>query len=347
MKKVLIPLLLLTIFTGCKEVKEAIKMPEKMDKLGATTDDMSDTTSQLYSQLRSAQSSVERRDVFGLILNDKVEMGQKLTNAAKFFMAFEFNLYTGIRPYDNPAIRDMLFFDAVEEFYKNMASVYETDVKGEFNVKKAMEKGKMTPIHTGKWSLKKNNYEQAFYAVAAAMHKVHHRQTYNANKNGFAEASIYTLMKDALVKDAHGATLSKYEEYMVAGNNKEISIALLKARIDIILALAIKDSMDKDEASFWPGLLHVITGGKLGKLELPSTFETSNEATMKEANKKIEEALKCYDFLLSIGVEHKIDEKVKNIFDNVELPELDNIQAENENIHEYREYIYQIQKLEN
>lgn len=345
MRKLLIPLFLLATLVSCSEVKEAVKMPEKMDKLGETTDGMSDTTSQLYSQLRSAQSSVERRDTFGMILNDNVEMGQKLTNAAKFFMAFEYNLYTGIKPYDNSEIRDMLFFDAVEEFYKNMASVYETDIKGEFNVKKAIKKGKMTPIHTGKWSLKKRNYEQAFYAVAAAMHKVHHRQTYNAKTNGFAEMSIYTLMKNALVKDSHGATLSEYEEYMVAGNNKEISIALLKARIDIILALAINDSMDADEASFWPGLLHVITGGKLGKLELPSTFETSNAATMHEANKKIEEALKCYDFLLSIGVEHKIDKKVKNIFDNVELPELDSIQTENEQIHEYREFIQQIQKI--
>ncbi|MFG1499064.1 hypothetical protein ABMA70_02565 [Halobacteriovorax sp. XZX-3] len=346
MKKFLIPLMLLTLFTGCKEVKEAIKMPEKMDKLGETTDGMSDTTSQLYSQLRSAQSSVERRDAFALILNDNIEMGQKLTNAAKFFMAFEYNLYTGIKPYDNLEIRDMLFYDAVEEFYKNMASVYETDIKGEFNVKKAMKKGKMTPIHTGKWSLKKRNYEQSFYAVAAALHKVHHRQTFNAKNNGFAEMSMYTLMKDALIKDSQGATLSKSEEYIVAGHNREISIALLKARIDIILALAINDSMDADEASFWPGLLHVISGGKLGKLELPSTFETSNAATMHEANKKIEEALKCYDFLLSIGVKHEIDKKVKNIFDNVELPELDNIQAQNDNIQEYREYIQQIQKID-
>ncbi len=349
MKNLLLPLVAILIATSmasCNKLEQAMDMPQKMDKLGETTDGMSDTTTQLYSQLRSAQSSVERRDTMELILDDKIEIGQKLTNAAKFFMAFEFNLYTNLKPYDDLAIRDMLFFDAVEEFYKDMASIYDTDIKGEFNVKKAISKDKMTPIHTGKWSLKKRNYEQAFYAIAAAMHKKHHRQEYNAQKNGFLAVSIYTLMKEALLKDSQGATLTEYEEYMVAGKNKEISIQLLKARVDFILALAVNDAMDADEASFWPGLLHVVTGGKLGKLELPSTFENSNEATMKEANKKIEEALSCYDFLLSIGVKHKLDKKVKNIYKNVELPKLDDIQAQNENIHEYREYIEQIQKLD-
>lgn len=297
---------------ACSKVKELDKRTENMEKatetMSSTTDEMKETTSAMYQQIRSKESEDTRDEKFSILMNDEADMGTRLTAACVFFKSLEFQLWTDNETYDNAHARDVLFLDAANEFTRRM-----TDLYSHINV------NKMSPTKDN------NEFESSFYAIAATMHMNHSYQDEAASKNSKMKInSFYDLMKKSLLKERDKRALDEHEEVLLQGINREIMIELIKARVDIMSALALKNLTDKRDMTLGQkakGLLFKATGGRFGSIQLPEVFDKSNDATKIYTEKYLEGALKAKNFLKEIGIEKPLEKTVKSAFKHIDFNE--------------------------
>ncbi|RZF20371.1 MULTISPECIES: hypothetical protein [Halobacteriovorax] len=327
MKKLLLMCAMTMCFVSCSKVKDKIKQIENN----------LETTAQ---GARSGMASGARDNQMEKVRDPKIDIAGKITAAAKFYKALEFNSWNPGTSYDDSFSRREMLLDASKEFIRNLTDIYS-------QVEDKIEDGKLTPIHLD-WSkpkkFEKYNYDKAFYAMAVAMHEKHFLQEKNASKNKFTAVSFYDILKSTLKREYAGANLTEAERELMTYSNRKMIIALLNARIDMILALAIKDSMDSSDVKIMSAGLYLMTG-KLGKLAFPSILEKSTLTNKQKTNEKYEEALSTYDFMLEIGERPEIDKRVKNILDNVILPELTYEQESDGEVQKYHGYLEQFQKM--
>lgn len=304
-------LITLFIFSSCSKVKEFENKTASMEKttkeMSSTTNQMKSTTTTMYQQIRSKEAEDTRASKFEDLLNDEKNFGEKFTAAGVYFKSFEFQLWNPNVNYEDVSNREDLFLDAANEFTKRISDIYE-----EINV------NSMSPTKTGK----SKNEEMAFYSLAATMHFIHSHQQDLADKNNLDSISLYDLIKGALLKDINHDNLSEYEIVLLSGINKEIMIELIKARVDILSALALKDLTDKRKMSFGQkaaAFFFKISGGRIGTIDLPEVYEKSNEATKITVANRLEGAMKARNFLKEIGVSKDLEKTLRSAFSNIDL----------------------------
>lgn len=246
-----------------------------------------------------------------IILDRTSGMGARIAASAIFYQSFEFQFWNNNQTFDTVAIRERLFVDAANEFFRRAADVYNR-----------IDTSKLSP--TVDDPEKKSN-EMAFLALSVGMHMLNHHQEHIHQETGgtFQITSFYDLMKSALLKDKFGEPLTEAEAIFVTGTNKEISIELLKARTNMLLGLAVSYMIDlrqiddADLATKGSALLAKLSNGKYGKVKLPSLFEGANQATQVEINKRLDGSLSARELLYRIGVNLVIDPTMKNVLTNL------------------------------
>lgn len=304
----LLACLLLT--TACSKVSELDKRTENMEKstekVSAVTDDLKETTTIMYQQIRSKEAEDTRDEKFEILMSKEADMGTRITSAGVYFKSMEFQLWNDNDSFDNRDALDVLYLDAANEFTRRMCDLYE-----KINVKK------MSPT-------KSNEMEMSFYALAAALHMNHSFQDEVAKSKNFQATSMYDLIKKALLKDADRKPLKEHEEVLVNGINREIMIELIKARVDILSALALKNLTDKRDMTLGQkakALLFKVTGGAIGSIDLPEVYDLSNDTTKNYTEKYLDGALKAKNFLKEIDVEKKLEKTIKSAFKNIDFNE--------------------------
>lgn len=310
MKKSSIVLACLLLSSACSKVKELDKRTENMEKstekVSAVTDEMKETTSIMYQQIRSKEAEDTRDEKFAILMSEEAEIGTRITAAGVYFKSMEFQLWNDNGSFDNKDALDVLYVDAANEFTRRMCDLYP-----KVNVKK------MSPT-------KDDKMEMSFYALAAALHMNHAFQDEVAKSKNFEAKSMYDLIKKALQKDKQNKPLKEHEEILVNGQNKEIMIELIKARVDILSALALKNLTDKRDMTLGQkakALLFKVTGGALGSIDLPEVYDLSNDTTKNYTEKYLDGAVKARDFLKEIGVEKKLEKTLKSAFKNIDFNE--------------------------
>lgn len=311
MKATIAMLAVLALTISCSKVQKAEKNMDDMSSstkaLGGNMDEMKSTTTTMYQQIRSKESEDTRNKKFEILNSKEDRIGAKLAAAAVYFKSFEFQLWTGT-DIDSDHLREILFLDAANEFTRKISDIY-----SEIKLKK------MSPTNSGT----KHSSEESFYALAATMHSTHHYQDELVSENSkIEEKSFYDIVKRALKKDSEGENLTEFETILVNGINREIMIELIKARVDFLAALGLKNLTDKRNMTFGQKLkagLFKLTEGKLGSIELPETFSSSNEATKDQTIKYLESALKAKSFLVEIGIDKQLEKTLKSAFSKIKL----------------------------
>lgn len=300
----------LVAISACSKVQELDKRTEKMEKstekVSTVTDEMKETTTVMYQQIRSKEAEDTRDEKFQILMNKDADMGTRITAAAVFFKSLEFQLFTDNGTFDNKRTLNDYYLDAANEFTRRMCDLYD-----KINTKK------MSPT-------KKNKMEMSFYAIAASMHMNHTFQEGKAKSKKQDSVSMYDLIKKALVKDATGKTLKEHEEVLMNGINKEIMIELIKARVDILSALALKNLTDQRDMTLGQkakALIFKVTGGRLGSIDLPETYDKSNEATRIHTEIYLDGAVKARAFLKEIGVDMQLEKTLKSAFKGIDFNE--------------------------
>jgi hypothetical protein len=309
--KFLIVTLSLSFITACSKVKEFENKTASMERttkeMSSTTSEMKSTTTTMYQQIRSKEAEDTRSKKFEILLNEEAHFGEKFVAAAVYFKSFEFQLWNANVSYEDVKNREELFLDAANEFTRKISDIYvEIDTQS------------MSPTKTSD----RHNEEMAFYSIAATLHYLNSYQQDLVDKDSIKSTSFYDLIKTALLKDLNHEELDEHEIVLMSGINKEIMIELIKARIDILAALALKDLTDKRNMTTGQKLkafFFNISGGRIGTIDLPEVFENSNEATKITITTRLEAAMKARNFLKEIGVSKELEKTIRSAFSNLDL----------------------------
>lgn len=303
------------VLSACSKVEELDKrtktMTDTTTEMAKTTGEMKDVTSHMYPQIRTKEAEDTRNKKMQIILDKQSGMGARIAASAIYFQSFEFQFWNNNKSFDTEETRQRLFVDAANEFFRRAADIYNR-----------IDTSKLTP--TVDDPEKKSN-EMAFLALSAAMHMLNHHQEQIHEETGktFELVSFYDMMKSALRKDKNGEALTEAEAIFVTGTNKEISLELVKARTNMLLGLAVSymiDLREIDDASLadkGAALLGKLSHGKYGKIKLTSLFESANEVTQKEINKRLDGSISARQLLSEVGVSVKVDATMKNILNNL------------------------------
>jgi hypothetical protein len=310
MKTSSVVLACLLLTTACSKVNELDKRTENMEKstekVSNVTDDLKETTTIMYQQIRSKEAEDTRDEKFEILMSKDAEMGTRITAAGVYFKSMEFQLWNDNDSFDNKDALDALYLDAANEFTRRMCDLYD-----KVNVKK------MSPTKT-------NEMEMSFYALAAAIHMNHTFQDEVAKSKSFEAISMYDIIKKALLKDLNHKPLKEHEEILVNGINREIMIELIKARVDILSALALKNLTDKRDMTLGQkakAILFKVSGGAFGNIDLPEVYDLSNDTTKNYVEKYLDGALKAKTFLKELGVEKKLEKTIKSALKNIDFNE--------------------------
>jgi hypothetical protein len=300
MNKSVLLLAVLSMSVACTKVVKTdrlISSPSPSEQKSIGTDSQNTVTAapeDLYYDLLANDSILIRDAKIGKLNSEETAYGDKISASSSLFKSFEFQLWTA-EGKDADYYRDLLLLDATEELMLHLSELYQL-----INTKK------MSPTKEGK----KHSAEQSFYALAATM---------DVAKN---KTSFYSVAKKALKKDANNQTLTAHEKLLVAGQNREIIIELIKARVDMLSGLALKNLTDKRDTTLRQDLkigLFKLTGGALGSMDLPETFTKSNEATKDLTIEQLQGAQEARDFLVEIGTEKKLERTLLSAFSKIDL----------------------------
>lgn len=307
-------LLTFTLAVSCSKLKEAGDMPSTTNKMKATTEQMSVTTNKMFENMetllelsRSKEAEATRSEKFKEILDKRNNCATKITAAAVFFKSFEYQLATFEEISHLEHKMDEFRLEAVNEFTRRIKDVYE-----KINPKK------MSPTDTSK----KYNDELAFYAIAAALHMNHHFQVEQTSEAKLKTTSFLDIIKTTLRKEQNGEHLKEHEEILLTGINREIAIELLKARVDIISAVALSYMSDKRKmglGSKLKALAFKLSNGRVGEINIPITLEDSNKSTKNTVRTTLKEAIKTREFLKEIGIEKQLEKDIRSAFNNIQL----------------------------
>lgn len=267
--------------------------------------------SQEIEEIRESDHLISRSLKMENLIAKDLKFSARVSAASLYFKSFNF---------DNQKTKDAKLISAANDFTTHIPGIYE-----EINLKR------MSPTKDGK----SHSSEQAFYALALTMHMNHHYQ------NNFLDASadskgisFYDVIKKAISRESSGENLAEHEEVLMSGMNKEILIELIKARVDIMSAMALKNLTDKRDMTFGQkvkAFLFKLSGGRLGAIELPETFTKANEPTKKQTIGYLTAAIKAKSFLDKQGIEKDLEKSLKSTFSKIKLGEMprDDLHADN------------------
>lgn len=308
---------------SCSKVKKLDKSLDRIQDLSKNTETLStntEDTGTMYRQLRTKEARSTRVQEIDNFMKKDTLIESKITSAGVYFKAMEYQLATEQELLNDPETMRALKDDAANDFIRIAGDLY-SEIKLK-NVDPTKD-------------LEKHNKEAVFIALATSMHLNHHHQEALASKNRIATVSLYDIIKNALRKEkadkdarANGNknpefSFASYEQILISGVRKEICIELIKARVDMLSAIALKFMTDKRDMSlsqFLKGLSFKVTFGHSGSIELPLTINDADSATKQTAFDALEGALKAKRFLNNeIAVEKKLNKTLKSAFEHIKL----------------------------
>jgi hypothetical protein len=300
----------LLLLASCSKVQEIDKRTQTMVRstsdVSTTTESMKETTTMMYQQIRSKEAEDTRDKKFQILMGEEAGMGTRITAAGVYFKSMEFQLWNNNETYDSKEVLKDYYLDAANELTRRLTDLYDK-----------IDTKKMSPT-------KDNKMEMSFYALSATMHMNHTFQDELAKSKNIEVATMYDLIKKALIKERDHRVLLTHEEILMSGINKEIMVNLIKARVDIYSALCLKNLTDKRDMTLGQktkGLIFKITGGRLGSIDLPEVFDKSNDATKIYIEKYLDGALKAKIFLKEIGIDKKLEKTLFSAFKEINLIE--------------------------
>jgi len=254
-----------------KMQKTTQTMSETTQKMSGTTEEMNERTAQLYEStlkmldkttaISGASSelydAIKQGDTLNLRRQALATMlaaesnGRKISEAVKYVLSFEFQVFSGQGQDVEPSKREHLMVDALAEFYKDLKEY-------------APVSNDIDPLAQAS-SGSEANKKAVFNAVAAVLHKANRKQEEFLRANPKYEKVTFLSMIENGLKKAkalkEGAVafsqLSESEKEVIS--NEKISYLLLQARHNFIAAILLSES-----SSVQRGLLTVLKMMTLG-----------------------------------------------------------------------------------
>ena len=222
-------------------------IPAKMDSQLSKTDTVIGLTSDLTDLERQGGSLQIRGDVLERLRNAH-SGGDKLAQASMYVQSFEFQTFTGTQEDAAQGKRELLFADAMNEFFATLNEFNSSVSKVSPFALKLIEKAPLFIANS------QTNQQACFDALAATLHMVNRKQVENINKLNVTSKSqldvetFYSLISKTMLKEKSInkgeislSQVSAWEKIIL--DNHDMAIRLLQARQNTILGIVLDRTM--------------------------------------------------------------------------------------------------------
>jgi len=272
------------------------EMNDQTKHLGKATDELNDKTWILYADLRQSDALASRRASLQA-LSAADDTARKISEAAKYFMAFEYQIWSGLggdtlkRSEEAAASAAREFMRDVQEFTQDMTAPSPLAVR--------------------------DGKARALNALSVAMHVLAHQQeTILKQSPDLKSISMLSMIQEALTAKKEISSGEKkledvapYVPEILA--YESVAILLLQARYNFFGAMAlariskIRDGVfEYGKARFWSWELDL---------------SDKNIIEVREFTRYLTGAMKVHAFLLSVGVQPLLDPALSVVFKNMKL----------------------------
>ncbi|MEO0336341.1 MAG: hypothetical protein AAF202_08095 [Pseudomonadota bacterium] len=236
----LVGICLFLSLTGCgglKDMQDNAKAAS--DNSGKAADAAEESREEIANARilgRAGEASQARREAVASLMSAQ-SFEHKATEASKYVKAFEYQMFTGQR-YDTESTYEIMLKDTMEEFFRSLV---------ELNGDQSIVEYDFSPFSP---FADTRSQELNVYAVAAALHKVHH---YRESVGKEPPASLFDVLSTALSEiskvEAGQMSVDDLKSHqVVVYRNYEEAIALMQARMNMIMIVALgkfSDRLDK------------------------------------------------------------------------------------------------------
>jgi hypothetical protein len=303
-------------------------MAAQTQVLGALSKGLDEKTAELYDVAKQGAALKTREDELNSLLEAQ-DPADKVSRASKYFMSFEYQIWSGIGQ-DSEARRIELATSAAREFMREIQGfvrsgqtevdpfatpqmgVIAKGLKG-LEALATADASKLASLNSSEVA----NREESLNSLAVTMHILNRKQEelLGLNKN-IKELSILSMVQEALSAKADIETGRKQiEDY--PGYVKEIlvyedvAVLLLQARQNYLgaMALARVSKIREDQTQ--------VIAMNVGTWTM--NLSTLNVVTIREVTRYLKGAVKIQDFLQALGVKPMLNKNLKRMLMNAQL----------------------------
>lgn len=310
-KNLFLLLSLTTLLAACEVKQNLDEMHDSTVEMNRTTKDMNHSTNsletaidELYNALRQGDSLSARRSALDNLVKAS-DPARKLSEAAKYFMAFEYQLWSDQGQDKGEEKRLELATLAAREFFKDIQQFIPG---GEMSPKPFI--GQIIPTE-------KSNLVNSFNALSVAAHYMNPKQEiYLKEKKEMGSLTMNKMIEESLLAkpkiESGEKHLNEYPGYVAEVlANEPIAIYFLEARYNYLATLFLGRSTN---------IAHnKLAGAKIITMNWELDLSGFNFAQIDEMNKLLAGALKTKSVLKQIGIKARTDVLLVRMYKNMNL----------------------------
>lgn len=311
--------------------KTTQQMNETTGKMNERTEGLETATGELYDALRQGDSLAARRSALDNMMKAQ-EPARKLSEAAKYFMSFEFQFWTNANEDKGEEKRIDLATLAAREFFKD---VYQFIPNGVM---------KADPFADQIISTEKGNLIACLNALAVTTHYLNPKQEKRIKENpSMKSISMYKMIEESLLAKASIESgekkISDYPGYVFEIlSNEPAAIYLMQARYNYLSALFLGRATPVAHSKW--------TGVKFFAKKWTLDLNSFNAAQIEEFNMFLDGALKTKKILQQIGAKPEMDFMLKRMINNMTLVDITgNPRTTSEKVSNFREIAARLTEL--
>jgi hypothetical protein len=296
--------ILLFAVAACSELKKVDEMHDATVKMSDTTEDMKkstgdlkDATDELYDALRQGNALQLRREAYNEVMKAPT-MFKKISEATKYFMSFEFQLWNGIGQDTALVKRDVLGQQAAQEFFMEVEELAARD-----NSVDPLAQPNAKDISS------EENRAAAFNAMAIAMDQMNRKQPDNIEKlKNDKLITMYSMVEEALQAPREYAQTGYVREILA---HEDKAVQLLQARYNMFPLMFIDMMTHLGDKNIFSQAKTLLLGWEL------DTSVMSATQTEYLRTEVLAKGLAAKELLIKIGRKPELDSKVSRLIEKM------------------------------
>lgn len=277
-----------------------VKMKDQTESLEKLTRNVKVITDELYDALRQGNSLQLRREAYESLLKAPTFF-KKLSEAAKYFMSFELQLWNELGQDATPEKREILKQQAAQEFFLEVEEL-------------ALRDGSVNPTHTadpGNIDSEKNR-SAAFNALAVTMHQINRKQLRTLKALPVEKTvSMYSIMEGALLLPKDQAQTSGAAREVLVHEAR--AIQLLQARYNVFQMIFVEAVGDLSSKNFLQQMKMALDGWEFDGAKLSPT---AAEYLISDV---LNHALSAKNLLVKLGHKPVLDSTLAKLLNGMKI----------------------------
>lgn len=299
-----------------KEMNETTReMNQTTSEMNKRTDSLETATGELYDALRQGDSLAARRAALDNMIKTD-DPGRKLSEAAKYFMSYEFQFWMDKNQDKGDEKRQVLATMGAREFFKD---IYQFIPNG------TMEPDPFAGQIIG---TKKSNLINCLNALSVTTHFLNPKQERLLKENPeMKPLSMYKMIEESLrakaAIEAGEKTAADYPGFVTEVlQNEDVAVYLLEARYNYFMALFLGRATPVATSKYAALKGISIQWGRHMAYDWDVDLSGFNTVQIEEFNLFLTGALKTKKLLTDLGIQPRTASLLKKMFSKVRLKDI-------------------------